>query len=562
MVKRIIGISLLALLTVPAQAQRRKARQQARPQRPAPKAQRADTVIKGTTLEVYQVYQPEMKPVQKPAYTPAVPPADKEPVAQRYEVPQQTLLYSYRALPLRPLALGKDSGTLPPQSYALLGGGNLSTILAEAGLGNLRGDGWKADVFGRYLRQEGALDNQVYRNFSLKGNAELNTGTQLLDADAEVSRKVFGRYGYDHDLLRYDPDAVRMKYDEAGIRLGLRNTEPGPASISYHPVLGLRAWDGPQGHETDVDVLLPATKQLDSNLSLGLALNAQLAFQNWNAPTQHSLHSNLLQLTPSLDFRRDGFSAHAGISPTLSEGDGLLWLPDVSLHYRFWQERLSVAAGWKAERIQNTLRQLTIDNPYFYPGAPDAMQTTRHEVSGEIDLALGSHVSVWGRAAWQSNDVLPLFITRPFSDGKDFSIVNERDVKAVSWGGGVRYQVGEYFSVGAQGQWYNYYHQDSLRHVYGKPAVQLRGDLSWRAAKGLLLTSYMEVMDEIWGLNASGTDVRQKGVFDFGLAGEYNVVSRLSVFLRADNLLGRRNERWLGYPSFGFNLYGGLRLRF
>ncbi len=146
MTKRITGVILLlmlALLSVPAQAQRRKARMKPRAAAPVaqtPQAPRNDTTIKSTTLEVYQVYQPEMKPLQKPGYSPSLPPTEKEPQPQHYEVPQQTLLYSYRALPLRPLALGKDSGALPPQRYVLLGGGNLATALAEAGFGG-RGGG-------------------------------------------------------------------------------------------------------------------------------------------------------------------------------------------------------------------------------------------------------------------------------------------------------------------------------------------------------------------------------------------------------------------------------------
>lgn len=560
MVKRITGMSLLllALLSVPAQAQRRKPK----PQHPAPRAARADTTIKGTTLEVYQVYQPEMKPLQKPAYTPALPPADKEPAPQQYEVPQQTLLYSYRALPLRPLALGKDTGSLPPQHYLLLGGGNLSTILAEAGLGNLRGEDWKADVFARYLSQEGSLEHQIYRNFSLKGNAELDMGTHLLDADLDVGRRVFGRYGYDHDAVAYERDAVRMKYDAASLRLGLRNTLPGPWEIAYHPQLGITAWDGPQGHETDLNLYAPATRKLDSSFSIGLALNAQLAWQTLGASADVKQSSHVFQLTPSAGFQQGGFMAHAALSPTWSKDAGLLWLPDLRLGYRFWNERLSINAAWKAERIQNTLRQLSLENPYLFPGDFSIRQTTRHEVSGGLNLALGNHLSISGRAGWQSNDELPLFVTRSGSDGKDFGILYAQDVKAVFWGGGLRYQVGEYFSVGAEGQWYNYYHLDSLRHAYGLPSVRLRGDLTWRAAKGLTLTSYVEVLDEIWGLDASGRDVRQRGVFDFGAAGEYSFMERLSVFLRAENLLGHRNERWLGYPSFGFNLYGGLRFRF
>jgi outer membrane cobalamin receptor len=80
--------------------------------------------------------------------------------------------------------------------------------------------------------------------------------------------------------------------------------------------------------------------------------------------------------------------------------------------------------------------------------------------------------------------------------------------------------------------------------------------------QALLITAYVEVLDEIWSQDASGQEVRVKGVFDLGAAAEYTIIEKLNLFIRTENLLGRHNERWLGYPSFGFNIYGGVRFRF
>lgn len=570
MVKRIGIMSLLfALFVMSADAQRRKSRaaDKAPKERSsiskgeAPRQQqmqRSDTTIKGTTLEVYQVYQPELKPMVKPEFSPTLPPADKEPTPQQYEVPQQTLYYSYRSLPLRPLALGKDTGKLPPQRYVLLGGGNLSTMLAEAGLGNLSGDNWNASVQGRYIAQEGKLENQLYRSLSLKGSGTYNTGSHLLDAGLNVYRNVFGRYGYNHDAYSYKLDDVRMPYTGAYISFGARNTQPGPWDIAYHPQLSVGMYDARQGHETTIDVRLPATKQLDSSLSLMFAINGQFA---WTTIGSDKGTNNILQFAPAVEYRSGDFSAHLGLYPTIGEGSPMQILPDIHASYRLLETKLTLTAGWQAQRIQNTLQQLTKANPYVLLDSSNRRQTTRNEVFAMASLALGKHMSVWGRAAWQRHDPLPLFITAPSSDGKDFIVVYDSNVQAFVWGGGIRYMIGEDFSIGAEGTWYNFY-QHSFSHVWGEPSVRLKGDASWRVINGLMLTTYAEVLDKIWGYDALGQDVQQRGVFDFGAAGEYNFASTLSVFVRAENILGRRNERWLGYPSFGFNLYGGLRFRF
>lgn len=567
MARHINGILILGFtLCATATGAQRRTPPAPQPQSPV-RATRTDTTIKGTTLDVYQVYQPELKPIVKPELSPTLPPVVKEPTPQQYDVPQQTLNYSYRSMPLRPLALGKDTGALPAQNYALLGGGNLSTILTELGLGSLHGANWNAAVQGRYLRQDGALEAQVYRSFFLRGTGSYKTETHLLDAGLNVSRNVFGRYGYDHDVLNYKLDDVRMVYSAADIMLGLQNRQPGIWGIEYHPTIGIGAFDATQGHETTLNISLPVRKQIDSSLSLQIALNAALA---WTTIGNVSGSNNIVQFAPALHFRRGGFSAHVGIYPTLGrvspidsfrENPPVQLLPDIHAAYHLLDNKLSFSAGWQAQRLQNTLQQLTRSNPYLMPDSNARVQTLRKEIFAAGNLAIGQHMNVWGRIARQRFELLPLFVTKYGSDGKDFVLLSDY-VTAFVWGGGIRYAIGDDFSLGAEGLWYNYYEQGFYSHPYGEPAVRLKGDAKWQITEGLLLTTYAEVLDKIWGRNAAGQDVEHRGVFDLGAAGEYSFVSRFSVFLRADNLLGRKNERWLGYPSFGFNIYGGLRFRF
>src|ERR1700759_5696926 len=84
-------------------------------------AQRAvpvtDTALKGSTIEVIQSYKPKVKQAPKPEWEPQLPPADTTHPVFTYEVPQQTLYYSYSSLPLRPLALGRDTTALPFRNY-------------------------------------------------------------------------------------------------------------------------------------------------------------------------------------------------------------------------------------------------------------------------------------------------------------------------------------------------------------------------------------------------------------------------------------------------------------
>jgi hypothetical protein len=564
MMNRTSSLLLLCFLlaAVAAPAQRRRPPAPRHPARPAPIV-RTDTTIKATTLEVYQQYEPELKPIMKPELTPSLLPPPATRTQQHYEVPQQTLYYSYRALPLRPLALGKDTAAVPPANYALLAGGNLSTLLGEVGIGSLHGRNWKSAIQARYIAQEGNIKNQVFRSFGLKADGSLNKADHIWEGGVDVRRNVFGAYGYDHDAVNYQFDQVRRRYTAVGISLGAQNATLAWQGLRYHPQVSFSYYRG-TGFESEQSVVvkLPVSKQIDSNLSVGIAVNAWITRSD---DRRDSWGNNIFQLAPQVSYRRQRFSGRLGFYPTIAES-GTHLLPDIAAQYGFGRD-VTISAGWQASFVQNTIQQLTTANPYYlaeWSGAPGPLQTRYDDAYAALAIALGRHLSITARGGWNQWKSLPLFMNSPSNDGRDFFVSYDEQVQAIVWGAGVRYAIGEDIALSAEGTWFNYY-KHRFDHVYHEPAVRLKGQASWRAIPPLLVTAYAEVLDQIWGKDntlPTQPDVKLKGVFDFGIAAEYTVIDRLDLLLRAENLLGRKNERWLGYPSFGFNIYGGARFRF
>ena len=550
---RSLLIIVLLFASASAEAQRRRSPEPKQPVR----MKRTDTSIRSATLEVYQQYEPELKPLTKVELAPTLPPPPAQRSAQQYDVPQQTLYYSYRALPLRPLALGTaDTAAAAPLNYVALAGGNLSTILGEIGIGSLRGRDWQTAIQARYITQEGNPEDQVFRSFRLRGDGTLRKYGHLLEGGLEVQRNVFGAYGYDHEVNKYDFSQVRRIYSGAAITLGAQNETPTWMGITYHPVLTYSYYTGTVlNNEQTLSLSLPVRKQIDSNFAAEIGINAWITSSKvYSDPW----HNNIYQLTPRVSYSRDRISGHLGLYPTKASVYYLL--PDIEGRYRIGDNIAIASAGWKASFVQNTIRQLTTANPFYLPSSTYA-PTLNDDVFAGLSLALGKHLSVTGRAGWNQWRNLPLFITKPSGDGKDFNTLYDPKVQAIVWNAGLRYAIGEDFSLGAEGTWYNYY-QHSYARVWGAPGIRLKGNASLMPVRGLLVTAYVEVMDQIWGQDSWGGEIKLKGVFDIGAAAEYTVIERLNLFIRTENLLGRHNERWLGYPSFGFNIYGGARFRF
>lgn len=560
--KNCLIAGMLLLLCVDAQAQRRRHRKEMPKPKPVPQkvlANRSDTTIRGATLEVYQQYEPELKPVSKPEFSATLPPKPAAPTAQSYDVPQQTLVYSYRSLPLRPLALGKDSVLPDAANYALFGGGNFSTILAEVGLGGFHGRQWQSALQARYLTQKGNIEGQIFRSLQLKADGTATLKNHLLDGGFDVQSDAFGAYGYNHDLVSHSLSEVKRVSTNISLHAGAVNETPGPWGISYHPTVSANYFTATMlSHETNFQIALPAEKKIDKKFSAGIGVHAWITN---TAGDSLSRSNNVLQFTPHIAYKLDDFSSYIGLNPTIGK-DVTYLLPDILLRYNFSKSKFAISAGWNGSLLQNTAQQLFAANP-FLAGISmlNLKQTRTDDVFGKLELGLGNHLSIWVRGGWKQFKNLPLFINQVAGDGKDFELINDPMVQAISWGGGVNYTIGKSLSLGASGNWNNFY-KKTYGHVFGEPSIQLRGDIAWMPLPALQFTGYLEVMDQIWGINKLGISEKTNSVVDAGLAAEYSFIRQLNGFIRVDNLLGRKNERWLNYPSFGFNIYGGIRFLF
>jgi len=134
-------------------------------------------------------------------------------------------------------------------------------------------------------------------------------------------------------------------------------------------------------------------------------------------------------------------------------------------------------------------------------------------------------------------------------------------VKAMAITAMVRYDLAALFSINVGGTYTNYY-QSTYAHVWHEPSFKLHADFSFRPLKDLQITAYNRMMDGMFALNSFNQIEKLPTIFDLGLGGEYQFVSRLSTFINLNNLLNQKYQRWYNYNAYGFNIYGGLRLKF
>ncbi|RYE25270.1 MAG: TonB-dependent receptor [Sphingobacteriales bacterium] len=516
-----------------------------------------DTVIKGATIEIIQSYKPEIRSTPKPELTANLPPVDTSVPAMNYVVPQQTLSYNYTSFPLRPLALGTDSINTPFANYVKIGGGNLSTLLLDAGIGSLRGDGYESNIQLRHLSQSGDITNQKSSLTNLDADGTLHSNGNAWHAALGVLRNQYNYYGYDHSI--YDPvrDSVKQAFTGVSLQLDMKNELQMIDGLDYHPTVGLQLYgDRFDASERSVNFSVPVTYTIDTNLQVALGINGNFT-QFVNASVSQG--NNVFQLAPALLFRQNGLQAHIGINPTLGKGNSYL-LPDITASYNVPNSQFAIHAGWQANLRQNTYQSLSTLNPYML-NAYTLSQTRADEVYVGLQTNVGQHLTINGRVSWWQYNYLPLFVNDTLTDSKQFNVLYDSKVNAISVQAAARYQVANTFALGLAGTWFNFY-SHTFDEVWHEPAIKLKADLMVKPTPALTITAYLSVMDQIYALTQSGQADKLNAIVDLGAGAEYQLIPRLSLFLQVNNLLNSKNERWLGYQAYGLNVFGGLRFKF
>ena len=102
-------------------------------------AQAQDT-LKQETIDIISNYRPKLRDAAKLNLTAGLPAFDTTRPRLQYQVPALNLYFMYQPVPLKPLALGKDSLASLQNNFIKAGFGNYSTPLIQAGFGSNRNE--------------------------------------------------------------------------------------------------------------------------------------------------------------------------------------------------------------------------------------------------------------------------------------------------------------------------------------------------------------------------------------------------------------------------------------
>ena len=107
-----------------------------------------DKNLKQETIDIISNYRPKLRDAAKLNLTASLPASDTSHARLTYQVPAINLSFLYQPVPLKPLALGKDTLATLQNNFIKAGFGNYSTPLIQAGFGSGRHEKYNFGIYG------------------------------------------------------------------------------------------------------------------------------------------------------------------------------------------------------------------------------------------------------------------------------------------------------------------------------------------------------------------------------------------------------------------------------
>ena len=520
----------------------------------------AQEPLKQETIDIISTNQPKLRDAYKLNLTASLPGIDTSRPVLKYQVPALNLNFMYQATPLKPLALGKDSLSYLQNNFVKLGYGNYKTPFVQAGFGSGRKDLYNYGLYVNYTGSKGEeIANQDYSNLNV-----LASGTYLLpkfqfDGSLGFDRNTVHYYGYDHDTISYKKKDIEQTFNQLTATVGLQNRPQNDWAFTFQPQVKFILFnDSYKRTENSFLLKAPIRKQVFEDIYI--QVEGVFDLSTYKEDNNRAINNNIASIHPAVDIMKPGFMLHAGVNPTWSNGEFYL-LPDIVNESHLVRKKLILSSGWISYFEKNSYRNLANKNP-FLAGLPGEMPNTRvEEKYTGIKGTLGSHFNYNTKFASVTWYNMPLFVNDS-ADTKKFTTRNETMLRAFQLHAEVGYIEEEKFQARVSFDWYNYNKQETEVQPWHLPAFQ--GDLfaQYTIAKKFHINADLFALSGSYYLLPNKDFDKTKGAWDLNAGASYDIGKNFGIWVNTNNLFNSHYQRYHLYPTYGFNVVGGVLIKF
>lgn len=288
---------------------------------------------------------------------------------------------------------------------------------------------------------------------------------------------------------------------------------------------------------------------------------------------EYDLNRNFLSIRPQGNFSLGDVKLTAGLV-LVAENDslekpksGIRMFPVIKSSYQLGSD-FTVSASIFGDVQRNTYRSFVQENPFLGPSKQLLNTVTPLAFAAGVEGLISDKVIYRGGLDLSRQNNLYFFVNS-YADSSRFELVYDPKVTVVQLQSSIEISLSEKYSLQAKVDYFHY-NLTSQEVAWHRPTWILHMNQRFTPFEKLSVQANLQAMG---GLQARGFEtintipdtldvIKLPIVLDLYTYLDYDVSSRLTVFAEGNNLLNRKNNRWMNYPVRGIQGIGGIRYKF
>ena len=305
--------------------------------------------------------------------------------------------------------------------------------------------------------------------------------------------------------------------------------------------------------------------------------------------SKYNYSSLNLGFSPSIFYRKDDLSIQIGASIFYANSkldqqneSSVFIYPNIKASYKVVGDILIAYAGAEGNLQQNSYADFVDQNPFVSPTLFISPTDNKFDIYAGLKGKLANSVAFNIKASYLNQQDKALFLnnyfnviltnTEGYAYGNSFGVVYD-NVKTMSLFGELKAEFSKNISFGINGT-YNNYSLDAQAEAWNLPQIKIGTTIDfdinkkWYAGANVFFVGerkdVVSVQDDVlvFPPTFSQQEVTLDSYFDLNAHVGFKYNTRLTAFLKGNNLANQQYNRWVNFPVQGIQVLLGANYKF
>lgn len=534
------------------------------------KSQNQDVIIIDT-------YKPVISDAFKINENPQITDTAVEKIDLIYQVSPAYYPLSYTLNPIKPAKLSGQPLSKLYKSYLKVGFGSNITPLAEFSIGNTRSAKQSIGFIYRHFSSSGKIKEYGYPGFS-DNEASFYVKkfykNHTFSTDIDFARNVIHYYGFLADQHSdITKDSTRQRFNKIGATLNYKSNYIDSSRLNHNVAFNFyslsdlfKSMENHFGLNASINKNVSLLGKTIKNQNLGI--NSIIHFYN-NRNLIDTSNNGMLNLFPHFSANYDLIQFTLGLNTffEFSDNSKIHFLPSIHFNLNLYNRIFVVYGGLTNNLERNNIDKIYKENPFINTSLPLEFSYTKSKFYGGFKGSISSNLSFNASVSKSVIDQLPLFYNDTTAELLNKFLVLYDKVGVFNTHFDITFQKKEKIKLLLASNYYQYF-TEKEQNAWYKPTMDVQLLTQYNLMDKFILKADIIAYNGvdakfIYSNNPVSTKIiHLKGTTDVNLGVEYCYSKILSAFLNFNNITSSKYKQWIKYPTYGFNILGGISYSF